>query len=413
MPVFDYVARDKNGDKVKGQQNAATKDELLAQLQSKGYVVSSIIEKPEAARSPVSADGAKASDSNKGKHGWVTKTDLLLFARQLATMINAGVSILKSLQIMQKQTESRNMAEILAKVVKDMESGVTLHDALGKHKKVFSELWVNLIETGEASGNLGLVLERLATYLERQESLKSKIISAMIYPIILMVVAVGAILVFLLKIFPMFSAVFSDFGMELPPLTQMMIHASNLLKKGFLPGIVIIVVLVFMFRQYIGTTAGRRNYDIFLLKLPLIGGLVKIVALERFASTMSTLVQSGVPILYSLEITERTIGNKLLEDTLKKVKENVRGGKTLSGPLEESGLFPAMVIQMVGVGEEIGELPQMFKRIADYYSEVIETLITRLTAAFEPIMLVVMAGIIGMMVVGMFLPILKLSQIGG
>jgi len=411
MPKFVYVARDKAGNKVRGEQEAANRDELVAHLQAKDYIISSISEK-SAAKKGVSRT-TKVGLKIKGKHRRISSSDFVLFARQMATMLNAGVSILKSLEIIRRQTESKRLEEVIDTIAADMEGGLSLHGALAKYKEVFSELWINLIETGEASGNLGVVFERLASYLEQKAALKSKIISAMIYPVILFVVACAAIAIFMLKIIPTFSQIFSGFNIELPALTRMLLNAAELLKKGILPGIIIIVVITYILRQYINTPAGRRNFDIFMLKVPLIGNIVKIVALERFSSTMSTLVQSGVPILYSLEITERTIGNKILEETIAQVKENVRGGKSLSGPLEMSGLFPPMVVQMVAVGEEIGELPQMFKRIADYYSEVIQTLITRLTAMFEPIMLVFMAVIIGTMVVAMFLPIFHLVNIAG
>ncbi|MDD4909984.1 MAG: type II secretion system F family protein [Candidatus Omnitrophica bacterium] len=413
MAQFNYEARDKSGNKVKGRQEASNKDDLVAMLQAKGYVVSSIAEEAQGAPS-AGAGLSKIPARSKGrKHSRINSADLVLFARQLATLLNAGVSILKSLEIITRQTESRGLEAVVARVISDMEGGLSLHESLGKHKRVFSELWVNLIETGEASGNLGAVLERLAGYLEQKASLKSKIISAMIYPAILFVTACGAIAIFMLKIIPTFAEIFSGFNMELPALTKMLMDMTELMKKGLFPAAIVAFALLFILRQYINTPVGRRKFDIFMLRVPIVGNVVKIIALERFASTMSTLVQSGVPILYSLEITERSIGNKVLEETLRVVKESVRGGKSLSGPLEASGLFPPMVVQMVAVGEEIGELPQMFKRISDYYAEVIETLITRLTAAFEPIMLIFMAFIIGTMVVAMFLPIFQITKIAG
>jgi type IV pilus assembly protein PilC len=283
---------------------------------------------------------------------------------------------------------------------------------MSKHPGAFSELWINLVESGEASGNLALVLNRLAAYLERAAVFRSKIISALIYPTILMVAGLGALLFLTIKIIPTFAQLFAGFNLKLPFLTQVLIGVSSFIRKYLLIIAGLLTFLFFLFKSYIKTKEGLRVYETFKFGLPVFGEFFRAIVVERFSSNMSTLVESGVPILYSLEISEHSVGSALMADAIRKIKEDIRDGKSLSEPLEKSGFFEPMVVQMVGIGEEIGELSQMFKRIDAFYQEYVETFLVRFTSLFEPIMLICMGVVVGLMVIGMFLPIFQISQLG-
>lgn len=410
MAKFFYIARDAKGQKVSGAEEGYTQEDILNRLQAKGLLVVSLI--PETKETP----GLKTDKTGarlKFKHYGLTNDDLVLFCRQLATLLGSGVTILKSIDIITMQVSSYKLYQILKKLEKDMEGGLSLHEAMAKHPAAFTELWVNLCESGEASGNLAMVLSRLAGYLERDAEFKRKIISALIYPGILFMVASGALLFMTIKIIPTFAELFISFNIKLPVLTQILIAFSTFLRKFFLLIILGIGGVVFLFRNYIKTKEGRRRYEQFLLKLPLMGDFIRALIIERFSSEMSTLVESGVPILYSLDIVEHSVNSVTMSDIIRNIKDDVRGGKTLSQPLDSSGFFDAMVVQMVAIGEEIGELPQMFKKINSFYQEYVETFLTRFSSMFEPIMLLFMGGVIGIMVIGMFLPIFQIAKIGG
>jgi type II secretory pathway component PulF len=267
------------------------------------------------------------------------------------------------------------------------------------------------VDSGEASGNLSLVLARLAGYLERDAAFKRKIISALIYPVILSCAGLSALLFLSIKVIPTFASLFMGFNIELPALTKMVIAFSSFLVKKWLMIIIVIFAAVFIFRQYVSTKAGRRRYERFLFNLPVFGEFFRTLVIERFTSEMATLVESGVPILYSLEITEHSVGNLYLGDILSKVKNEVREGKPLSQPLETSGFFDPMSVQMISIGEEIGELPNMFKRLNAFYGEFVDLFLTRITSMFEPIMLIVMGGLVGILVAAMFLPIFEITKL--
>ncbi len=411
MPSFFYTARDRSGKKITAYEEASSLDELASRLHAKNLVIITIT-----SQSKEFKPGAKAEipvSAKKGRHWGVRQSDLVLYCRQLSTLLGAGVTILKALEIIQRQVDSRRLYEIITIMIRDMEAGLSLHETMAKHPKVFSELWVNLVESGEASGNLAIVLSRLASYLERAEDFKKRIISALIYPAILLFAGFGALFFLTVKIIPAFVDIFKGFNMTLPFLTQILVSISNFMRRYLLLIFGVVATGVFLLRSYIKTNKGRRNFESLLFKLPLLGDFFHAMAIERFSSEMSTLIESGVPILFSLEIAERSVDNLVVADILRQIKENVRDGKSLSQQLEKSGFFDPMVVQMVAVGEEIGELSQMFKRINSFYDEFVTTFLNRFTSMFEPIMLLFMGAIIGIMVVGMFLPILKLSQMGG
>lgn len=412
MPNFFYTARDRAGKKISAYEEAASLDDLASKLQAKNLIIISI-SSPSKEFNKSSAKTEIPASAKKGKHWGIRQSDLVLYCRQLSTLLGAGVTILKALEIIQRQVNSRRLYEIIMTMIKDMEAGLSLHETMAKHPKAFSELWVNLVESGEASGNLAIVLSRLANYLERAEDFKKRIISALIYPAILFFAGFGALFFLTVKIIPTFVDIFRGFNMTLPFLTQVLVMISDFMRKYILLMFGVAVTGGFLFRSYIKTNKGRRDFEAFLFKLPLLGDFFHAMAIERFSSEMSTLIESGVPILFSLEIAERSVDNLVVADILRQIKENVRDGKPLSQQLEKSGFFDPMVVQMVAVGEEIGELSQMFKRINSFYDEFVSTFLNRFTAIFEPIMLLFMGAIIGIMVVGMFLPILKLSQMAG
>lgn len=408
MALFFYVARDNRGEKITATEDAASQDELLGRLQARGLVVTNILSD---AKAGAALEKSSVRRANR-MHGGITNSDLMVFCRQLATLLGAGVPILKSLNIILKQISSRKLYDVLVALQKSMEAGLSMHEAMSKHPKVFSDLWVNLVDSGEASGNLAAILNRLAGYLERSASFRAKIISALIYPIILLVAGLGALLFLTVKIIPTFAELFKGFNLTLPFLTQMIIVVSDFIRKYLLMIIGGMAAAFFLLKNYIRTRQGRLNYERFLFGLPVLGDFFRIMVVERFSSEMSTLVESGVPILYSLEITERSVGNLTMAEVVRQIKEDVRGGKSLSSPMEKSGFFEPMAVQMISIGEEIGELANMFKRVDTFYQEYIDTFLSRITAMFEPIMLLFMGVIIGLMVIGIFLPIFQISQLG-
>jgi type IV pilus assembly protein PilC len=412
MPNFFYVARDKSGNKVTGTEESPNQDELVGRLQARNLVVINVASEIKEGDNKLKVESV-IKGGFRHKHYRVTAEDLVLFCRQLSTLLGAGVTILKSLQIISRQVSSRKLQNIITNLQKNMEAGLSLHESMAKHPTVFSELWVNLVESGEASGNLSMILGRLAGYLERSASFKSKVISALIYPAILFIAGAGALTFLVVKIIPTFANLFSDFNMTLPLLTRLLIGVSVFVKKSLFLMIISTVIGVFLFKKYIKTKIGKRKYEKLKFNLPIFGEFFRVLVTERFTAEMTTLLQSGVPILYSLEISEHSVDNLNLADIIKNIKEDVRSGKSLSQPLEKSGFFEPMVVQMVTVGEEIGELPEMFKKINLFYQEYIETFLTRFTAIFEPVILIFMGVVIGLMVVGIFLPIFQIARIGG
>ncbi|MEW5758115.1 MAG: type II secretion system F family protein [Candidatus Omnitrophota bacterium] len=415
MAKFNFEARDISGKKVKGLEDAASSDELLSRLQNRGLIVTNITEIPEIIneKSAVSPASLNIPIVHTKMHRGVRLNDLVMFSRQLATMLGAGISLLKSLEIIVKQVESKILLDATLKIVEDVKGGVSFHEALARHPKIFSSMWANLVETGEASGNLPLILDRLAAYLEEQAAFRRKMISALIYPAILFGVCIIAIFFFTFKIIPTFADIFQNLGGQMPALTQFVIGFSNFMRHYFFLIFLLIAGGVYAFKAYVKTDSGKRQFDTLLFNLPMLRDFFKTVAVERFTSEISTLVESGVPILYALDIVERSSGNVIMQDIIRQVKADVRDGKSLAGPLEKSNFFAPMLVQMVRVGEEIGELGAMLKKVAAYYREAVETQLTRFTAMFEPLMIVFMGGIVGVLVVSMYLPIFSMVNIGG
>lgn len=412
MPKFYYIARNRAGVKETGIEESLTQEDAVAKVQSKGLIVVNII--PEGSES----FGNSSTDSSvrlrlKAKHGRITREDLMLFCRQLSTLIGAGVTILMSLEIISKQVASRKLYDVSMDLKKSMEAGLSFHEALAAHPNIFSDLWINLVESGEASGNLAVVLNRLAAYLEKEAAFRSKIISALVYPVILTCVGLGALLFLSLKIIPSFAEIFKSFDITLPWLTQMLVNTSNFLKKNIFVLFLLSGAGIFLFQRYIQTKQGRLSLEKLQYKFPVFGEFFLAFNVEKFSSEMATLLESGVPILYSLEISGRSVNNLIMADIIRQIKDDVREGKPMRDSLERSGFFEPMVVQMVSIGEEIGELPQMFKRINSFYQEYCDTFLARFVSLFEPFVLVFIGGVIGVMVIGMFLPIFELTKISG
>ncbi|MBU0634266.1 MAG: type II secretion system F family protein [Candidatus Omnitrophica bacterium] len=407
MPDFLYKARDSDGNLVQGTMVADNQNEIIDILQRRGLLITSIAELAQELKPrQIALRIKKRLTFGSGR---VKTDDLCIFARQLGTLLNAGVPLLRSLGVLGKQVESNALRDAVERVKGDIQSGSTLRDALDKHPKVFSKFWVNLVGTGEASGQLPSVLEQIAQYFESSGQLQRKVVSALMYPAILVSVCVGAIFVFVIKIVPVFAEMFQSFGTELPALTQYIVNFSGLLRRFAFPLIVLSPVIIFLFVRFIRTSKGKLLFDALRLKLPVFGNLFRNIAIANFARGLGTMISSGVPILYALEIVTKTVGNRVIENSLEKVKESVRDGKTIAEPLEQSGIFPPMVVLMVNVGEETGELADMLKHVADFYEERIGTIVERLSSLLEPFLLVFMGSVVGFLVVAMFLPIFKLA----
>ena len=403
MPFFKYTARDRSGKSIEEVKEATSKEDVIKFLQSKDLFLVSIGE-------AITTKSKKKTSQKRHFHRSVKSTDLIMFAVQLSTLLSAGVTLIKSLYILSKQVESRNLLTAIEVMIKDIEAGGTFHSALEKHNKIFSPFWGHLVKTGEASGHLPLSLEQLAKYLGEAAALRKKILSAMIYPIILTFMATGAIAVFLIKIIPIFADIFKGFDVQLPLLTRIVIALSDFFKKYFLIIIGSFTGIFFILKKYVSTKRGMVHFDRFKLNLPVIGALVREITIERFASGLGTLIKSGVPILNALEITEKTTENKIMQMSLMDVTISVKEGKSMAQTMEEDELFSPLVVQMIGVGEEIGDLGNMLDRISIFYKERVDTFVSRLTAMFEPIALIVIGAIVGVLVIAMFLPIFGLSS---
>lgn len=410
---FVFTARNQAGGIITGNEEAENADVLISRLHLRGLTVTDVKVQTEQEAAVKPKAKVQFNKAHKFSHSRIKEDDLILFGRQLAIALSSGVSLLKSLDIILRQIDSKKLHNIIGNIVGGVESGLSFRDALAKYPKAFSTLWINMVETGEASGNLPIVLDRLAHYLEMRAAFKRKIVSAMIYPFILMLVACGAVAFFLFYIVPKFTEIFKSFDTTMPVPTQILIFVSAALRKNFLILFLVIGGIIFSVNKYIKTRRGKSLFDNFILRIPLFSEFFRLSEIEKFCSSMSTLLESGVPILYALEISESSSNNTVVQGIIRNVRDRVREGRPLMEPMEESGFFPPMVSQMVNMGEEIGELDKMFKKVSTLYSEILETQVIRFTAMFEPLMIVFMGLIIGSMVISMFLPIFEIANIGG
>ena len=392
MATFTYSARPATGGDIKsGEIDVPTKDDVLAFLHKQKMI-------------PVSVREKQKQIAFKIGSGVSTK-DVVIFTRQFATMINSGLPLVQSLDILAEQTENVWLRKTIQEVLYDVESGHTLADAMGKHPKVFTELFTNMVSAGEAGGILDTILLRLATFLEKNDALARKIKGAMVYPGVIFSVAGGAICILLIFVIPTVQTMFASAGIPLPLPTRIVIGMSQFLQAFWWLVIVAIIASIFGIRAAYASSGGRLVIDRIMLNLPVLGDLQRKAAVARFTRTLGTLVSSGVSILEGLEITAKTAGNRVIHDAVMGSRASIAGGETIAGPLKESGVFPPMVVQMINVGEQTGGLDEMLTKIADFYDEEVDQAVEVLLKAMEPIMIVVLGVVVGGMIVAMYLPI--------
>jgi type IV pilus assembly protein PilC len=388
MPNFEYTARTATGEEATGTMEASSREEVVQQLRKNRMVVVRVREKKKR------KTGAR-----------VPTRDIVVFTRQFATMVNSGLPLVQALDILAKQTENPQLSETTKQVVYDVESGNTLADALEKHPKVFTQLYVNMVAAGEAGGILDTIMLRLASFLEKNDAIVRKVKGAMVYPSVIFSVAGICILVLLIFVIPTFQVMFASVGVPLPLPTRVVIGISDFLQNFWHVLIVASVATFFAIKAYYGTDNGRLMLDKIMLKAPVMGDLLRKSAVSRFTRTLGTLLASGVSILDGLEITARTAGNRVVHDAVMDSRSSIAGGDTIAGPLERSDVFPPMVTSMIAVGEATGGLDEMLSKIADFYDDEVDTAVSTLLSLLEPIMIVFLGVIVGGMIVAMYLPI--------
>jgi type IV pilus assembly protein PilC len=403
MPNFAYSGRTRGGQTVSGDRVADTMDAAVAALKREQIQVTRI--------TPANTK-AKAEEAKKAKVGKtgkkVSAKNLAVFVRQFSVMIDAGLPLVQCLDILGSQEEDKNFAAVILATRTDVESGASLADAMRKHPKTFDALFTNMVAAGEAGGILDTILKRLATYIEKAVKLAGQVKSAMVYPVAVVVIAGAVVGVILWKVIPTFAALFSGLGADLPMPTRVVIALSDNLVKYFPIIIVGAGAAGYFFKKYYATEPGRRVVDATVLKMPILGNIMRKIAVARFCRTLSTLISSGVPILDGLEITAKTSGNAIVEDAIMVTRKSIERGETISVPLKETKVFPPMVTQMIGVGEATGALDTMLAKIADFYEEEVDTAVAGLLTLLEPIMIAMLGIVVGGIVIAMYLPIFDL-----
>ena len=401
MPTFAYSGRTRTGQTITGEHVADSMDAAVAALRRDNIMVTRI----DAAR----AAKAKAEGKPKAPKGKsVPAKNLAIFTRQFSVMIDAGLPLVQCLEILGKQEPNKNFAAAILKVREDVEGGAALADAMKRHPKTFDALYSNMIAAGEAGGILDTILKRLAVYIEKAVKLKGEVKSAMIYPVAVIVIATLVVGAILWKVIPTFATLFEGLGAQLPLPTRVVIAMSNgIVAYGWIL-IVVLGMIGYGIKSYYATEGGRRTIDRLLLKTPILGGILRKVAVARFCRTLSTLLASGVPILDGLDITARTAGNAIIEDAIQTTRSGIERGETVSGPLRETNVFPSMVVQMINVGETTGALDAMLSKIADFYEEEVDTAVAGLLTLMEPIMIAFLGVVVGGIVIAMYMPIFDL-----
>jgi type IV pilus assembly protein PilC len=422
MPKFNYVAMDSRGKETKGTLDVANQNEAIGRIKEMGFFPTKVVED----KGGPAAGAGKKGPAKGGKKGGVSlnfqikipgfsgrvKSKVLTnFTRQLATLVQAGLPLLRGLKVLQKQERSANLKSILGDLAVSIEGGSTFSEALAQHPKVFNRLFVNMVKAGEIGGVLEVVLKRLSEFMEKAQKIKGKVIAAMFYPCAVMVVATAIMGVLMVLVIPKFKEIFEGAlggGQSLPPFTVFVLSISEAVTDHFVRTMVEIIVIVVIFNVFIRLKFGRKAWDKFKLVVPVLGPVVSKVAISRFTRTLGTLVSSGVPILQALTIVKETSGNVIIGNAVGAVHESVKEGETITAPLEASGVFPPMVISMVDVGEQTGALPEMLMKIADNYEEEVDNSVAAMTSLLEPIMIVFLAVIVGSIVIAMFLPLIQL-----
>ena len=398
MPVFVWEGRGKNNQIRKGEMTAANDQEVRNNLSRQGITPDKIKKKPKDLFENVAFLQPK-----------VTQHDIIIFCRQFSTMIDAGLPIIQCLDILQAQQDNVTFKKMLKDIKESVESGQTLAEALKKYPDHFDNLFVNMVAAGEAGGILDVILRRLSAYMEKAAKLKAQVKGAMTYPIVTLCIAFGVLAVILVFVIPVFQEMFADFGSALPAPTQIVVNMSEFVKSRILYIIGAIVLIIFAFKRFYKTEKGRELVDDMFLKMPVIGILIRKVAVAKFTRTMGTMLSSGVAILEALDIVAKTAGNKTIEKAIYKVRAGIAEGQTIADPLSETGVFPPMVCSMIAVGESTGAIDAMMEKIADFYDEEVDQAVENLTAMIEPFMLVFLGVTIGGLVISMYLPIFQLA----
>ena len=401
MPVFLWEGRDRTGGVKKGEYEAPNEAAVRVFLREIRITPTKVSTKQKSFFTDPLGGARQQKIKNK---------DVVIFTRQFCTMIDAGLPLVQGLEILAAQQVNKSFKRVLTDIKEAVEGGSTLADALRKHPKVFDDLYVNLVAAGEVSGILDTILQRLAIHMEKIAALKRKVKGAMLYPAIVLTVAVGVVALLLIFVIPVFAKMFSEFGKQLPAFTQMVINLSNWFTKAIIPIICALALFSFLFVKFYKTPKGKLLVDGLTLKSPIIGDLVRKVAIARFTRTLGTMISSGVPILDGLDIVSRTAGNKVVQNAIEATRKSISEGKNFSEPLATTGVFPPMVVQMIAVGESTGALDAMLGKIADFYDEEVDTAVDALTSMIEPIMILFLGGTIGTLVIAMYLPIFTLAS---
>jgi type IV pilus assembly protein PilC len=403
MTVYVWEGKSSQGGQQKGSVEAANEAAARLLLRKQNIQLGRIKEKPKDILANIALLQPK-----------VTAKDLVLFTRQLSTMIDAGLPLIQGIEILANQEPNKTFQKILLQIKTDVEAGATFADALKKHPKVFDNLYTSLVAAGELGGVLDTILQRLATYIEKNEKLKGKVKSALVYPVTILIIAAVVVIVMLVFVIPVFQEMFSSLGGQLPALTQGVVDLSAFLRRNFLYLIAIVVGIVVAFNRIRATDKGEYFFDRLALKLPIFGLLLRKVAVAKITRTLGTMITSGVPILDGLDIVAKTAGNRIVEEAIMATKASISEGKTIAEPLSKSGVFPSMVCQMVSVGESTGALDAMLIKIADFYDDEVDAAVEALTSLIEPFMMVFLGGTVGTMLAAMYLPIFKMAgAVGG
>jgi type IV pilus assembly protein PilC len=402
MPFYVWAGKSKKGRSLKGELEAADERIARIQLRKRNIEITKLKPKPKDIFQNIAFMQPK-----------ITKKDIVIFTRQFSTMIDAGLPLVQGLNILADQMENKTFKGVLKQITKDVEGGATLADALGKHPKIFDTLFVNLVAAGEVGGILDTILQRLASYIEKAEKLKSQIKGAMTYPIVVVAIALIVIVVIMIFVIPVFQEMFSSFGKALPVPTQIVVAMSDFTKSNIHYMIGALIVFIWLFKRYAGTSSGKRNIDTISLKLPIFGPLIKKVAVARFTRTLGTMISSGVPILDALEITGKTAGNVIVEEVIFDARSSIAEGQTIADPLSETDIFPGMVTQMISVGESTGALDAMLEKIADFYDDEVDAAVAAMTSMLEPLLMLFLGGSIGGLVIAMYLPIFGMAAAMG
>jgi len=427
MPKFSYVAMDSRGKETKGTLDVANQNEAIGRLKEMGYFPTKVVQVEAGkdkggakAKAPAGKGGKKGLSTSinikiPGLGGRVKPKILTIFTRQLATLVDAGLPLLRGLRVLERQERNLTLKDIIGKIAISIEGGSTFSEGLAQHPKVFNKLFVNMVKAGELGGVLEVVLARLSEFMEKAQKIKGKVIAAMFYPVAVMVVAVAILGILMVFVVPKFEAIFKDMlpGKPLPAFTRLVLGISNVIKDHVILTACVVIVLIIAFVFWKRTKSGRFIVDKVKLKMPVLGPVFSKVAISRFARTLGTLVSSGVPILQALTIVKETSGNVVVGEAVNAVHESVKEGETITAPLEASNVFPPMVISMVDVGEQTGALPEMLMKIADNYDDEVDNAVAAMTSLLEPIMIVFLAVVVGSIVIAMFLPLIGLiSEMG-